>query len=121
MLRPLFIALLLCCAEGAQARSSPAPDPAIADAPAAPDYARPEDWACRPGADADCVQGLDAVAIGADGKRTPAPFVAATDPKIDCFYVYPTVSREPTPYSDLAHSPEVIYAVRAQDVRLAAR
>ena len=121
MLRPAFIALLLCCASGAQAQSSPAAAPATADAPTAPDYARPGNWACRPGADADCVQGLDAVAIGADGKRTPAPFVAATDPKIDCFYVYPTVSREPTPYSGLAHSPEVLYAVRAQAGRLAAR
>jgi hypothetical protein len=120
MLRPLFIALLLCAATEAQAQSSSTPAPAPAEAPV-PDYAKAENWACRPDAEADCVQGLDAVAIGADGKRTPAPFVAATDPKIDCFYVYPTVSREPTPYSDLAHSPEVVYAVRAQAGRLAAR
>lgn len=117
MFRPLFIALLLCCASGAQAQSSPA----IAAAPPALDYARQEDWACRPDAEADCVQGLDAVAIAADGKRTPAPFVAASDPKIDCFYVYPTVSQEPAPFSDLVHSPEVLYAVRAQAGRLAAR
>jgi hypothetical protein len=121
MLRPLLIALMLGCASGAQAQSSPAPAPAPAEASPAPDYAKPESWACRPGAEDDCVHGLDAVAIAADGKRTPTPFVAAADPKIDCFYVYPTVSREPTPYSDLAHSAEVIYAVRAQAGRLAAR
>jgi hypothetical protein len=42
--------------------------------------------------------------VFADGHKVLQPFIAATNPTIDCFYVYPTVSEEPTPYSDLAAS-----------------
>jgi hypothetical protein len=95
--------------------------PAAAQAPTKPDYAKPASWLCRPGAETACTANLDALEIGANGSRTPQPFVPATDPKIDCFYVYPTVSKETTPYADLAASPEVIEAAHAQAGRLASR
>ncbi len=88
---------------------------------AAPDYADPADWACRPGTEADCTAGLDAIVVSADGQRRAQRFVALDAPAIDCFYVYPTVSDEPTDYSDLAHSAEVMKTVRAQAGRLASR
>ena len=86
-----------------------------------PDYAVAANWACRPGAESACTTGLDAVAVTADGQRTPQRFVAANAPAIDCFYVYPTASREPSDYSDLAPTAEVIDAIHAQAGRLASR
>lgn len=90
-------------------------------ASAVPDYTVAANWACRPGAETACTSGLDAIAISADGARQPDPFVAAQTPAIDCFYVYPTVSHEPSDYSDLAPSPEVMATIRSQAGRLAAR
>jgi hypothetical protein len=63
-------------------------------APAPPDYAQAQAWACRPEAEGACTAGLDAVVLAADGTTTPQPFVPAADPPIDWFYAYPTVSRE---------------------------
>lgn len=83
-----------------------------------PDYAQPRNWACRPGAELPCTTGLDAIRVDAEGHRTPAPFMPAADPTIDCFYVYPTVSREETPYADMQASEEVIHTVKAQAGRL---
>lgn len=49
-------------------------------------------WLCLPGKSGDvCQTDLSATEIRADGSEIAAPHVAATDPKIDCFYVYPTV------------------------------
>ena len=42
----------------------------------------------------------------ADGKLTVEPFVPAANPSIDCFYVYPTVSYQHTPNSDMTLGPE---------------
>jgi hypothetical protein len=91
------------------------------DAAPATDYAQPASWACRPGAEDACTAGLDAVAATIDGRKTPQPFRAATDPAIDCFYVYPTVSREDRPYSDLAPDAAVMGVIRHQAGRLATR
>ena len=64
-------------------------------------------WLCKPGlADDPCEVGLQATAIGADGKSTVLPAPPAADPPIDCFYVYPTVSRQPTVNATLAIDPE---------------
>ena len=83
------------------------------------DYAKPENWICRPGVDdGTCSANLDAMAIDGAGKRTPAPFVAAADPKVDCFYIYPTTSADPTLYSDLVPDAEEKRAVHGQAARL---
>ena len=88
---------------------------------AAPDYRQPSAWLCRPGHDEACAVPLDAVRIDASGQRTPAPFVEAADPKVDCFYVYPTVSRDPTPLSDLNPGPEELNVVKQQFARFGSR
>lgn len=105
--------------------------PAAAQAPAGKDvmpprgdifpvnYALPENWTCRPGVDdGTCSANLDAIAVDAKGERTPGPFVAASDPKIDCFYVYPTASNDPTLYSDLKPDAAEKRAVHGQAARL---
>lgn len=57
-----------------------------------PDYATPEAWACRPDVAGDaCDVDLTAVEVLPDGGTRLVPHVAATDPQVDCFFVYPTV------------------------------
>jgi hypothetical protein len=57
----------------------------------------------------------------ADGTRTVQKFAPLAEPVIDCFYVYPTVSEEPGPYSDLKLTPEIIDVARTQAGRLTSR
>jgi hypothetical protein len=72
--------------------------------PLAPDTTT---WLCKPGIAVDpCAGSLDATAINAAGKSTVLPAAPAADPPIDCFYVYPTVSRQPTPAANLTIDPE---------------
>jgi hypothetical protein len=68
-------------------------------------------WLCRPGVKPDqCVTSLSTEQFSAADRSTgvvdPKP---ATHAKFDCFYVYPTVSNETTPVSDLsiAKQPEL--------------
>lgn len=68
---------------------------------AAPDYAQDDAWLCRPGRADACTANQDATVISANGTRSVEQFVAAANPKFDCFYVYPTVSLDPTPNSDM--------------------
>lgn len=63
-------------------------------------YDDPSRWLCRPGRDDVCSGDLDATVVEADGTLTVEPFVPAEDPDVDCFYVYPTISRDPGPNSD---------------------
>jgi len=96
--------------------------PAQAAPTAAPDYRNPDNWLCRPGRDGDaCTQDLDATVIAADGKRTLEKFVPAADPKFDCFYVYPTVSLDTTPNSDMNPGPEELRVVQFQAQRFRAQ
>ena len=65
------------------------------------DFSNPSLWLCRPGlADDKCKINLDATIIGKDGKTSIETYKAASDPKVDCFFVYPTVSDDKTWASD---------------------
>ncbi len=76
-----------------------APDPTVAHA----DYANDALWLCRPGLKDDkCKVDLDATVIPGSGKTSVEKFKAVADPKIDCFFVYPTVSLDPGWQSDFA-------------------
>ncbi|MGZ6018232.1 MAG: DUF3089 domain-containing protein [Phenylobacterium sp.] len=87
-------ATLILAASAAQAQ---APDPTVAHA----DYANPALWLCRPDLkDNKCKVDLDATVIAADGKTRVEKFLPARDPKVDCFFVYPTVSMDPGWQSD---------------------
>jgi hypothetical protein len=92
-MKSLFAALALIAAPAAAQTPPPAsPSPA-------PNYGKPENWLCRPSRVDACAANQDATVIRPDGTRTIEKFVATTDPKFDCFYVYPTVSLDPHPNS----------------------
>src|SRR5689334_12920580 len=55
-------------------------------------------WLCMPDkVDDPCHQDLSTTELLADGTRRVVTHVRATQPKADCFYVYPTVDRAPAP------------------------
>ncbi|MGI8756401.1 MAG: DUF3089 domain-containing protein [Acidimicrobiales bacterium] len=83
-------------------------------------YDDPSHWVCRPqDGNEICHSDLDATSIAADGKLTVEKFQRASDPAIDCFYVYPTISRDQTTYSDWKFSPnEEGYVTKQQAARL---
>ena len=84
------------------------------------DYARPENWLCRPGTSGDaCTVDLTTTVVDAEGKTTRESFVANPNPPIDCFYVYPTVSSDQTPNSDMSIDPAERNVVRQQFARFA--
>jgi hypothetical protein len=95
--------------------------PAFAQSPGRNDYAKARNWLCRPGAQDACAVDLTATVITEDGRTTPEKFVASTNPPIDCFYVYPTVSLDPGGNSDMVPGPEERNVVRAQFARFAAQ
>jgi hypothetical protein len=83
--------------------------------PATPDK---QVWLCKPGAKPDpCTSDLSATTIAADGSHVARKFTPAADPKIDCFYVYPTVSLQPTVNANLHIDPEETRVAIAQASR----
>jgi hypothetical protein len=59
-------------------------------------------WLCKPGLKPDwCGVDMDVTVISADGARRIVRATAAPKRPIDCFYVYPTVSRDERGNSDL--------------------
>jgi len=73
--------------------ASPAPDSTV--------------WLCKPGiANDPCTGDLDATVVDATGNETVEKRPVAVDPPVDCFYVYPTVSRQTTVNASLAIDPE---------------
>ncbi len=113
--------------ESADASSGSVSDAAAAaDTGATPaaevDYAKGENWLCRPDRASDaCDVDLDTTIVKADGTLQVEKFMAAANPPIDCFYVYPTVSLDSTPNSDLVPAAEENNVVRAQFARLASK
>jgi DUF3089 family protein len=54
-------------------------------------------WLCKPGlAKNPCLTSLDTTVVEADGTAQTRKVRRARRPRIDCFYVYPTVSGQPT-------------------------
>jgi pimeloyl-ACP methyl ester carboxylesterase len=50
-------------------------------------------WLCRPGlANNPCTTNISTTSVSANGTTTSTRTAVAKNPKIDCFYVYPTVS-----------------------------
>jgi hypothetical protein len=92
-------------------------DAAAGDAKKPADYAKAENWLCRPGHNERCEVDLDTTVVNADGTTEVETYEAKADPAIDCFYVYPTVSLDATPNSDLNAGPEEESVVRAQFAR----
>jgi hypothetical protein len=111
----LAAALCPIAAVAAQAPTS------AADAPAKPnDYSDAKTWLCHPGGHDACDVDLSTTIVAADGNLTREAFNADAHPAIDCFYVYPTVSTDPTPNSDMSPDPAETNVVRQQFARFAA-
>ena len=87
------------------------------------DYSKPDAWLCRPGltpAQDACAVDQATTVIAEDGRFTREAFTARSNPPIDCFYVYPTVSLDTTGNSDMTAGPEERNVIRAQFARFAA-
>jgi hypothetical protein len=112
---------LLCAPAAAQsnsAASAPAPTPAAATRN---DYSKSETWLCRPGRQDSCAVDLSTTIVAADGTLTRESFAANPAAPIDCFYVYPTVSNDPTPNSDMNAGPEEHSVIHQQFARFASQ
>ena len=72
-----------------------------ATTPAAPDYSKDSAWLCLPGRADVCSTPLATTELTANGYGTAVADTPAKDPPLDCFYVYPTVSRDQGLNSDL--------------------
>ena len=89
-----IVAAACLCALALTASASAAPDPTV--------------WLCKPGIGSNpCKPGMDTTRISPTGEVLGVDRLsAARKPKADCFYVYPTVSDDPTPNSDFSVDPE---------------
>lgn len=95
MIRATFAALLAFAAAPALGQTPP-PAPA-----AAPDYRQDSAWLCLPGRQDACGREQPTADLNPAGYGPVVVDVPPPDPGIDCFYVYPTVSRDPGMNSDL--------------------
>jgi pimeloyl-ACP methyl ester carboxylesterase len=110
MIRTILAGFALALAAPAAAQEAPA---------AAPDYAKPDAWLCLPGRDDACSRPLPTAALNANGYGSVGQAAPAGDPKIDCFYVYPTVSRDTGDNSDMIAGPEEQATAAVQFARFA--
>ncbi|HEY3739686.1 MAG TPA: DUF3089 domain-containing protein [Bryobacteraceae bacterium] len=80
----------------------------FAEAPPRNDYSKPETWLCLPGhsGDACATADLTTTIVTAQGKLRIEKWKGNPDAPIDCFYVYPTISNDPTANSDMEAGPE---------------
>ena len=75
-------------------------------------------WLCKPGAEPDpCVGDLTTTVQRPDGTDKVRPGTIPKHRRIDCFYVYPTVSEDPGTNSDKSIDPEMEAIARFQAQR----
>ena len=86
--------------------------------PAAVNYSLDKNWMCLPGRNDVCSEPLATTALNPNGYGSNGLSAVAKDPGIDCFYVYPTVSRDQGLNSDL-NAVEERGAVQVQFARFA--
>ncbi len=76
------------------------------------------EWLCRPGlADDPCQIPQDTTVRELDGTERVETPKAPGRPKVDCFYVYPTVSNQLTANADKSRDPEVVSIAKFQAAR----
>ena len=109
--RLLLAAMAWAVSTQAPALAQPAPPPA-------PDYTKDVDWLCLPGRADPCSTPLQTTALSPSGFGATTRTQVAKDPPLDCFYVYPTVSRDQGLNSDLNASEERV-ATEIQFARFA--
>jgi hypothetical protein len=85
------------------------------------DYGDDKTWLCRPGRNDACVVDLATTVISADGKLSRETWTADPNAPIDCFYVYPTVSTDQVPNSDMNPDDAELNVVRQQFARFGSK
>jgi hypothetical protein len=85
------------------------------------DYGDRANWLCWPGRGDACAGDLTTTVVRADGSTSTEAFRADPNAPIDCFYVYPTVSRDQSVVSDMRVKPEERNVVMQQAARLRAK
>jgi hypothetical protein len=116
MLRTLLAAVAASLVAVA-ACAQPAPPPANAQPN---DYGNQANWLCWPGRADACASDLTTTVVQPNGATSVQTFKADPHAKIDCFYVYPTVSHDPGMVSDMTVKPEETNVVIQQAARLTA-
>lgn len=115
MLKKSIIALALfvvLCGAGVAFAQTPSQPAATKN-----DYSDGKSWLCRPGRQDACAVDLTTTVVNANGKLKQERWAANPKAPIDCFYVYPTVSTDQTPNSDMNAGPEEMGVIRAQFAR----
>ncbi|NEX64191.1 DUF3089 domain-containing protein [Noviherbaspirillum galbum] len=122
-----FSSLAVACAATllAGCSSKPVVAPEQVKAPTAPsaavsenDYSNGDNWLCLHGRIDACSVNLDASVFRRGGEPAGHEgYQPASNPPVDCFYVYPTISNDPTPNSDMNPGPEEKRAVEHQFAR----
>ncbi len=84
-------------------------------------YADTKTWLCKPGQHDACDTELTTTVITADGKLSRETWTADPNAAIDCFYVYPTVSTDPTPNSDMTPDPAELNVIHQQFARFGSK
>ena len=86
------------------------------------DYKDDTSWLCRPGRKGDaCDVDLTTTVVAADGTLTQEAFTPDPNAPIDCFYVYPTVSTDATPNSDMSQDAAEKNVILQQFARFASK
>ena len=110
-------ALILTLGLVAPATLLPQPVRAQESEPAAVDYSDGSSWLCRPGREDACAIDLTTTVVQADGSLSRESWSRSSSAPIDCFYVYPTVSTDPTPNSDMEPNEAELRVVAQQFAR----
>src|SRR6266545_4123969 len=100
---------------------APAQPPADAAPPKPNDYADGKTWLCRPGRQDACAIDHTTTVVAADGKLSKETWSANPNAPIDCFYVYPTISTDQTPNSDMTADPAELNVIKQQFARFASQ
>ena len=78
------------------------------------DYSASNTWLCRPGIKGACDVDMTTTVVAASGALTSESWKSNANALIDCFYVYPTVSTDPTPNSDMNPDAAELNVIRQQ-------
>jgi hypothetical protein len=115
----LMAAALAAAPVAVSAQAQPAGRPGPFTQGLSPDYTQRDAWLCLPGRLDPCGKPLPTTSLNANGYGSTGAPAPARDAKVDCFYVYPTVSRDGEINSDLIPGNEEKLTAEAQFARYA--
>lgn len=113
----LFVLVLIAGLSGALWTGRTLAQSTTQASPGKNDYGAADAWLCRPGRNDSCATDLTTTIVLADGALKEEKWTPNPKAPIDCFYVYPTVSTDLTPNSDMIAGPEEHRVISAQFAR----